>query len=152
MLNGLQSEIWFIISIICLVIEIFAGLTIAFLFLALSSFFTGILINYNILSNISLIYQLACFFGIATLLSIFAYKPLLRFLKKHPKNEFKNIIGSSAIVTQESLIPGRVGHVTWSGSIFKAILEDNHSNKSVSVGSSVTIVAVKENIFIVKSI
>ncbi|MBA8667195.1 NfeD family protein [Holosporaceae bacterium 'Namur'] len=142
------KEFWFLLTGIFVVLEVVLGFTIVCLFAALSCFTVGIMVTFSLAPNT--IQQLAYFFGFTFLWTILAYKPLVNLVKKAPKDSYNNIIGGIAEVTEKNLIAGKIGAVKWSGTIFKAMLAIDAEEKEISVGKNVTIVAVKENIFIVK--
>lgn len=142
------KEFWFLLTGVFVILEVVLGFTIVCLFAALASFTVGVMVSFNMPENI--LQQAAYFFGFTFLWTILAYKPLINLLKKNFKHSYHNIIGSIAKVTEENLIAGKIGAVKWSGTIFKAMLAKDSEEKEISVGKSVTIVAVKENIFIVK--
>lgn len=149
----MQSQLWFILAICLICVEIFVGFTIVATIFSISAITLGCLVYFFPTAFSSYITQLASYCAAVSFWGLVLWKPLKLLLKKYKKNEeYTNIIGQQGEVIDKDLITGKVGKIKWSGTQVKAMIDDSHQDKykKIEVGSIVTITNIKNNIFIVK--
>lgn len=146
-------DIWFILAIALMGLEIFLGFTIIITIFAVAALTIGCLTYFFPATYDSIIIQLATYCATVAAWALILWKPLKLLLKKNTKNgEYSNIIGQKAEVIGADLKPGKIGKISWSGTQVKAMIDDIHhdKNKKIEVGTIVKITSIKNNIFIVK--
>jgi membrane protein implicated in regulation of membrane protease activity len=143
--------IWISAALTLILLEVIMGFPLVFFITGLAAFSAAFAIWLWPILVGSVIDQVIVFLGAIPLWALILWKPLKLALKKHKEqNNFLNIVGQSAIVNEAELIKGKSGNIRWSGTIVRAQLSQDVQQAKVSAGEEVTIVEVKENIFIVK--
>ncbi|RZI47324.1 hypothetical protein EDM53_02535 [Rickettsiales endosymbiont of Peranema trichophorum] len=147
------QNLWLLSGISLLSLKVLVGYNIFFLFAGAGSIMVGMLLALHILPQDAFIAQLCCFFGLTVCSSLLFYKPLQRWLYQNQDAPgYRNIVGSIAQVHESNLKYGKCGYVRWSGSIFRAeIVEDSYLHE-IPVNSDVKIVALRQNVLIVRGI
>jgi membrane protein implicated in regulation of membrane protease activity len=116
------------------------------LFLAgIAALCTGLLVKAGIVDEGALGAQVAWFFGLTTFWAAVLWKPLLKFrMKRGHKDgiELNNMVGGTATVGEHGLRRGRIGQVTWSGTLMNAELEASVPVESLPAGALVVIKSV----------
>lgn len=144
MFDVTPAEPWLIIGLLGLVIE-FAKLPgIGFLFLGLGGLINSIMVyNYPIFEE----YQYTSFGLVSFLCFALLWWPLKKYMyKKNSAGSHFDIIGSRATVYANPLVPGKLGQVTWSGTIMNAKLV--RDSDSAEVGEIVVVSEVHGNVLI----
>ena len=89
------------------------------------------------------------FFGLFCLCLIVLYKPKKYLVCMDNVEAYHNIKGGIAAVYSHDLKGDNLGEIKWSGAICRAQLAPSSKNTSLKKGDDVTIISVKNNIFIV---
>jgi len=147
-----MAEIWFILAVILVGMEIYMGFTLVLLFSALASFLVGLLVSIHVVPENNLVLQFAIFFFFTIISYMGLWKPMKTFLDKRKASgeQFSNYIGQEVEVIESELKKGETGLVKWSGSYIRARIADDASEEIYAVGEKLSVVSVVENIFIVK--
>jgi len=156
-----SSEVWFVIGLICVVLEVMLGLTIVVFFFALAAFSMGFLLFFELTSFEDHLVQLATFCAMTLGWAIVLWKPLKRFKNKPLPNavdssgesvhveKFENYIGQNVTISGKDLKRGEIGTATWSGTTVNVSIDPKAEDDLLTVNSVATVVEVKNNIFIV---
>jgi membrane protein implicated in regulation of membrane protease activity len=139
---------WSILAIIFFILEIFVT-GIGFIFAGLSAITLAVLINFDLIAEEEIIYQLAWFFILSFAWAVPLYK-LFRKYANEQKEKYSNIIGDVAVVLSE-VITKEKGKISWSGTIVEAKLAKDNDENELSKGANVKIVNIVKSVFIVKS-
>lgn len=150
MLNIEPKFIWMSLGIILIALEILGISGIGFLFAGLGAIITFMLINFNIVTS-NLISNIAIFLTSSAICTLLLWKTLKRSLS-NPKHNYQNIIGNTCQVIGNNLEKGKIGNVSWSGTVIKAKIDSNSKQEAIKTGSTVEIVSVEGNIAQVKLI
>jgi membrane protein implicated in regulation of membrane protease activity len=145
-------DFWFILAVVLICIEIFAGFTIFASIFAVAALTIGCLIYFFPEAFGSLMIQIAAYCAAVAFWSLILWKPL-KLLLKQPQNngEYINIVGQKGEVIGADLKPGHIGKISWSGTQVKAMIDKiHHKDKKIEVGTTVTITGINNNIFTVK--
>lgn len=138
-------QLWLIVGIIFIIIEFVKLPNIGFLFLGLGALSNSILLNnYPYFFKYQLIsFGLTSIFWFAIL-----WWPLKYYVyKKDTKTEYNDLVGKEVVVYDKELLPGKIGKVSWSGTIMNARLSNNDT-KPATQGDSLRIVQVEGNVLI----
>lgn len=143
-----MAEIWFLIGIILMILEVALGMTIVLFFCSLAAFTLGFFLYFDRVDPANFIAQ-----GIIFLLFTFAWAALLwkklkNFRDSKNKDEYVNIIGQSAVIIND-IHKGKTGTVRWSGTTVNAEIDPNSKHHLLAKGDEVTVIMVVNNIFIV---
>ena len=143
------AQFWFLIGIILMVLEVALGMTIVLFFASLSAFTIGFFIYTGKLDPANLIAQGILFLAFTLVWAALLWKRLKNFRdSKSNSDEYKNIIGQSAVILGD-LHKGKMGSVKWSGTTVKAEIDPNSKHHLLAKNEEVTVISVKNNIFIV---
>lgn len=147
-------EFWLVIAIILMILEVVLGFTIVLFFSGLACFTVAALIYFNYITPDSIITQFAAFFLATTAWALILWKPLKGMVRRIHTSDATatSIIGQEAIVINGPLHLGKIGNVTWSGTTVKAKMADDSAHSTLKEGTSVKVVAITDNIFIVREI
>lgn len=147
-------EFWLVTAILLMIFEVVLGFTIVLFFSSLACFTVAGLMYFNFIALDSITVQFATFFLATTLWALILWKLLKRLVKKTPASDATatSIIGQEATITGSSLHLGKVGTVAWSGTTVKAKLVEDSAHHTLKEGTIVKIVAITDNIFIVREI
>jgi membrane protein implicated in regulation of membrane protease activity len=133
-----------------MIIEMYLGGTIGFFFAGIAAFCVALCMKFNLITLNTLIDQIGFFFGFFCLWSIVLWKPTKYLLNIGNTEVYHNIEGGIATVYGHDLKGENLGEIRWSGAICKAKLSPSSKNTILKKGDNVTIVSVKNNIFIVE--
>ncbi|MCC8417537.1 MAG: NfeD family protein [Rickettsia endosymbiont of Bryobia graminum] len=138
-------EFWLVAGIIFIIIEFAKLPNIGFLFLGLGALSNTILLNnYPYFLKYQLItFGLISFFWFAIL-----WWPLkLYSRKKDKKAEYNDLIGKEVLVYDKEILLGKIGKISWSGTIMNARLSDNDT-KPAFQGDILRILQIEGNVLI----
>ncbi len=136
---------WLTISMVCIIIE-FANIpNVGFLFLSLGGLSTAVILkNYPYLLK----YQYIVFgFASSVWLIILWYPLQLYVCVKHNKYEYFDMVGKKVVVYSDELLVGKIGQVSWSGTIMNATLSKD-TVKLSHKGDVLYIIQVDGNVLI----
>lgn len=144
---------WFVLAVTMIAMEVVLGMTVVLLSSGLAAFAVGLLIINNVIPQYEGVWQAAAFCGMTIVWCLFLWRPMKKILRQrvHAKAAYSNIVGQNVILSQ-TLIKGDVGNVEWSGTIFKAQMADDCDVAQIDPKKHATIVAVKNNVLIIKNI
>jgi|GEM_PF-2744493 membrane protein implicated in regulation of membrane protease activity len=146
------ANIWFLLSVALMVAEVVLGMTIVLMFASIGAFAVGLLVVFNAIAQQAITWQIAIFMVGTVLSTAIFFKPLHKLLKQRSNMpEYHNMVGRT-VTLLEDISHDNVGNVEWSGSIFKAQLSSDVASKKIIVNKTATIVAVKNNVLIIKDI
>lgn len=139
-------EIWLILGIFFIAIELLHLPNIGFLFLGLGALSCGILISIS--PGFFITYQWIVF-GLA---SLFWFAALWSSLKRYGDNKnvrlaYSDMINNEVYVLNRPMIAGGMGEVKWSGTIMNARLDDIELEEA-AIGEKLYIKEVRGNILI----
>ncbi len=147
-------EFWLILAVLLMVLEVVLGFTVVLFFSGLACFTVAALIYFGYIELNSIVAQFAAFFLATTIWTIVLWKPFRTLVKKLYNSDATatNILGQEAIIANGPLRAGKIGLVAWSGTVVKAKLDTNSKHRTLEAGTTVIVIAIKDNIFIVKEI
>lgn len=138
--------LWLIAGVSCLALEALGVNGIGFLFAGMGALTIGSIIT--VYPDLSPLQQGVIFLASTSLWAAFLWRPLQRFYGKSSNDGYKNMIGDTVYVGAGGLEKGKVGEVTWSGTIMKAELAPNVG--ALGAGAAAVIVSVAGNTLMVK--
>ncbi|MBM3467318.1 MAG: NfeD family protein [Alphaproteobacteria bacterium] len=142
-------EIWLLIGVIFIIIEFSKIPGIGFLFLGLGALTTSALISsYSEITD----YQIATFGLVSFAWFLVQWWPLKKFVygkkKENGVNQgYFDLVGNQVTVFNQSIEPGKIGQVSWSGTIMNAKLADSEKEQG-KPGDVLYVLEVKGNILI----
>ena len=138
-------EMWLIVGIIFIVIELLHLPNIGFLFLGLGALSCGILTSTfpHLTIYQWIVFGLTSLFWFAVL-----WLPLKRYVyKKNSKSTYSDMVNNEVYVYNKPIIAGESGQVKWSGTIMNATLDASEA-KEVAIGEKLYIKEVRGNTLI----
>lgn len=139
-------EIWLILGIIFIIIEFSKIPGIGFLFLGLGALTTSALISsYPEITD----YQIATFGLVSFAWFLVLWWPLKKFVygKRKGNKGYFDLVGNQVTVLNRNIEPGKIGQVSWSGTIMNAKLIDSEK-EHVNPGDVLYVLEVKGNVLI----
>lgn len=130
---------WLILGGILIALEALSIPGIGFLFAGLAAVTTGGLLAFGLLDTQSFLTQLLIFLLSTALWAALLWAPLQRYMKRNSSTSYKNIVGKTAVVSDEGLKKGVVGKVKWSGTWMTARLSETSSVEELEAGQEVVI-------------
>lgn len=149
-LAGHNSVFWLLSGALCIVLEAFAIPGVGFLFAGLAAISLGALLNLGYITEGAYLIQLTIFFLLTIGWALLLWIPLKKLRVPSQGENFSNIIGEKAHVSETPLIKGKEGYVKWSGTLMKAKLAEDAGIAIVALGEEVEIVQAKGTMLIVK--
>ena len=140
---------WLIIGILFIILETSFIQGVGFLFAGLAAITVFLLLEINAISSTFTV-DIFYFFMLTVAWGAILWWPLKRFNASKSAKKFANIIGSTAIICNETLKKGELGHVIWSRMKMKAHISPDAKRDSLSVNTKVLIVDVKDDVLYVK--
>ena len=144
-LLGHPAEFWLGLGAFLIVFEAITMPGLGVFLAGIGALCTGLLVKAGIVDEGALGAQAAWFFGLTTFWAAVLWKPLLKFrMKSRNKDgiELNNMVGGTATVGEHGLARGRIGQVTWSGTLMNAELEALAPVESLPAGALVVIKSV----------
>lgn len=142
-------EIWLIVGIIFIIIEFSKIPGIGFLFLGLGALTTSALISsYLEITH----YQIATFGLVSFTWFLVLWWPLKKFVYGKRKGNninqgYFDLVGNQVTVLNRNIEPGKIGQVSWSGTIMNAKLVDSEK-EHVNPDDVLYVLEVKGNVLI----
>ena len=142
--------LWMLAGALLVMLETMLFPGIGFLFAGIGAIITGVLIACGVIALENMPAQCAVFFFFSALSAVVLLKKMKRLHIDKGQN-YRNMVGCSAIVSSSALEPGKTGEVRWSGTVMNARLaEGQEESPAIAVGSEVEIVSVSGNLLLVK--
>jgi membrane protein implicated in regulation of membrane protease activity len=139
---------WLTAGALIIAFEAFTAPGLGLFLGGLGALCTALLIRGGVVDQTAIPAQFAWCFGLTVGWAALLWKPLRKFRmhRKSRSGEMKNnnLIGETALVAKGGLKPGRLGQVTWSGTVWNAELESSHA-RELAEGEKVRIQAVSGN-------
>ncbi len=139
------AEFWLGLGAFLIVFEAITMPGLGVFLAGIGALCTGLLVKAGIVDEGALGAQVAWFFGLTTFWAAVLWKPLLKFrMKSRNKDgiELNNMVGGTATVGEHGLARGKIGQVTWSGTLMNAELEASAPIESLPAGALVVIKSV----------
>lgn len=146
------TVLWLLAGAVLVLLETFTVPGIGFLYAGLASITVGGLLAAGYFDQADLTLQFSWFFGFTALWAVVLWKPMKRLRYRTTDKEYKNMVGSTAVVKDIPLTKNKLGNVQWSGTIMQAKLADDSPVESVPAGEEVIVTAAEGNRFIVKPV
>ena len=145
------TYLWLILAGLCIAIEAMGFSGVGFLFSGLAALITSLIIHLGIIDMENVLMQVAAFFALTTTFALLLWKPLKKWRTNQDSGqEFNNMIGDVAVITQEGLQRGKQGKVSWSGTTMYAEIAESCPTDRLEGGILVEITEVEGNTLIVK--
>jgi membrane protein implicated in regulation of membrane protease activity len=138
-------EIWAIVAVVLIAIEVTAISGIGFLFAGFSALTVSILIKFGILETDAILIQIAVFLVATALWAGLLWKPVKKLFKRGEKLA-DTYAGSEAVVHDAPLIKGEIGNVRWSGTIMRAAIRSESTQDSINSGHKVWVHSMNEGV------
>lgn len=142
--------LWLIAGVVFLMAEALGASGIGLLFAGFGALVVGTALQLGFIAGEATITQFILFFAATAAFAFLLWKPLQRFRLNHARGGYSNIIGETAYVGSGGLSRGKVGEVTWSGTIMQAELAHGVHTDRLDAGTAVTIVEITGAKLIVK--
>lgn len=141
---------WLIIAAFFLALEAFGVIGVGMMFGGLAALLVGILIEFGLINEAEIITQMAVWFGITALCAALLYKPMKRWRTTSSSGQqYDNIVGDNAIVTESAITRDMQGKVKWSGTVMNAAIDAHSSVDHFDEGQIVKVSDVKGNLFLI---
>lgn len=137
------ATIWMLVGGILLVTEFIWIPGVGMIFIGLGAILVGVLLQYGII--VTPIAQATSFFSISALCGAILWKPFKR-MHSGPGDGYADMVGSTAVVGADRLEKGKVGQVTWSGTVMQARIAKVCALESIESGSPVKIMKVESGV------
>lgn len=144
-----HSEIaWMLFGATLLVLEVSVAPAMGMLFGGFAALSVGGLMAFGVLENQSFYVQLAWFFGLTCAWAVLLWRPMQK-IRSAPSQSFKDIVGTTAIVTNVGLKAGKIGSVKWSGANMRARLAGDSSAVELKEGQQVWVHEIEDSTLVV---
>lgn len=145
------SSWWLVAGALFMALEAFGIPGIGFVFAGLAAIAVGALMLAGVLAQDDFILQFALWFIVTAGMAFVLWKPMKRWrLNPNARDQFNNMIGTSATVTGGPLVKGKPGKAKWSGAIMSAELAEDASAAEIAEGEIAQIADVRGNVLILK--
>lgn len=143
-----SALIWLLVGAFLIILEAATSPGLGLFLAGLGALCAGILVKSHVVPASAGAAQIAWFFGFTTLWTIVLWKPLRHFQARQGRGSggenFRDMIGETAIVGKGGLKPQELGQVIWSGTIMNAQLE---GTEALPEGAYVVIKSVSGTTF-----
>lgn len=117
------SSWWLVVGAAFMALEAFGIPGAGFLFAGLAAIIVGALTLSDIIGQDALVQQTSIWFGMTVVFGFILWKPLKRWrMNPSGKDQFSNMVGDTATVTDGALKTGFPGKAKWSGTTMVAEL------------------------------
>jgi len=142
------SSIWLLVGALLIIIEIVVFSGIGFLFTGLGAITVGAGLIIGWVDSLSA--QFIIFFLSTAFWTAILWMPLKKFIAGK-ESGFDDMVGSTAVVFEQSIGKGKMGQVKWSGAIMKCQFDpETEGPESVAPETEVIITAVSKGILIIR--
>jgi membrane protein implicated in regulation of membrane protease activity len=143
------SSIWLIAGVLLIIIEISLLSGIGFLFTGLGAITVGAALIVGWIDSPSS--QFILFFLSTAFWTVVLWKPLKNFIAGK-ESGFDDMVGSTAVVFEQSIEKGKNGKVKWSGTIMKCQFDPEAEElETIAPETEVIITAVSKGILIIRT-
>ena len=144
--------VWAMIGIILLIIEAFAMQGMGILFAGFAAICVGVTI-YNDPENMigAIGSQLVYFFGYTALWATILWMPLKHFFGYASEDEYKNIIGTFAVVF-ENFKKDEIGKLSWSGTLVRCKIDPKSQSDELAKKTNVKVTNVVDGIYHIRPV
>jgi len=138
--------IWLIFGAALIIFEVSTIPGLGLLFAGLGALSTGIILQLGYVEG--LLAQSVTFLSFTAAWAAVLWKYLRKLRTGNSKNRLhlSNMVGDTAIVTNNPLKIGETGQVTWSGTIMRAEIDESFTGEEIAVDSQVIIKSVVGNV------
>ncbi len=149
-LSGINpSSIWLIIGALLIILEMVLFPGIGFLFAGLGAISVAAGLMTGWMHSLSA--QLILFFLATAFWTAILWKPLKK-LMAGKESGFDDMVGSTAVVFDQSIEKGKIGKVKWSGAIMKCQLDSGAEGlEIIAPETEVIITGVSKGILIIRA-
>jgi membrane protein implicated in regulation of membrane protease activity len=138
-------EIWAVIAIILVAIEVTTAPGVGFLFGGLAAITIAILVKYSVLNEDAILVQSAVFFVFTAIWAALLWKPMNKMFKRNEKSP-DPYMGAEAVVNENDLKKGEIGEVRWSGTIMRAAIRAESGNDTIKAENKVWVHAMQDGV------
>lgn len=146
----MSVNIWLIIGVACLLLEVMAIPGIGFLFAGLGALLLGGLLTFGFITASELTDQLVYFLFFTAVWWGILWQPLKRATKRTKGAPYENLADATGEVDDtRDLTPGKVGHIKWSGTRMRARIRPDSPTERIKNGETVWVHDQKDGILLV---
>mgnify|MGYP001190628559 CR=1 FL=1 len=132
--------LWLVFAGFCFLVEAMGIPGAGFLFAGMGAITTGGLLSFGMIDSTNTeIEQLAVFFASTCVWTAILWPILRNKNKGDDLDDFINIKGQEAVITEGAIHKGKVGKIAWSGTTMKAKLSNDCPLDSIEDGETVII-------------
>ncbi len=152
MLEMMSSSSWWLVAgALFMALEAFGAPGIGFVFAGLAAIIVGALMLSGLIGQDAYVIQMFLWFAMTSGMAFILWKPMKRWrLNPDSKDQFSNMIGTTAIVTGGPLIKGKAGKAKWSGALMAAELSEHATITQLVEGEVAEVADVRGNVLILK--
>lgn len=149
-LSGITpSSIWLIAGALLIILELAIVPGIGFLFAGLGAISVGAGLIVGWIDSLSA--QFILFFLSTSFWTAILWKPLKKFIEGK-ESGFDDMVGSTAVVFDQSIVKGKMGKVKWSGTIMKCQFDPEAEGlEMIAPETEVIITGVSRGILIIRA-
>jgi membrane protein implicated in regulation of membrane protease activity len=137
--------LWLAAGAVFIGVEIFGIPGIGFLFAGIAALIVGGAVEFGVIAADNISFQFLLFFAFTSISAAVLWKKL----KKNPKPNYNNIVGTEAIVVGDGLVGNKEGQVKWSGTLMRARLVPNAGMDVISADTVVIVKSIEGNLLYV---
>lgn len=135
--------VWMLAGVGLIALEAMSVPGIGFLFAGLGAITAGALITFGVIDgtpeSTNLLKQTLVFLLATSMWAAVLWKPMKRFVSRKSIDGYNDMVGQTATICNADLHKGKVGKVKWSGTIMRAILDDEAPVDHISINQEVVI-------------
>lgn len=129
---------WVSMGVLLIIFEVAIMPGVGFLFAGLGALTLGSMIAFQLFIFEGWASNIAAFFCFTTIWAVILWKPLKKAIKNSKGEEYQNIVGTHAEVSEEKgLIAGKQGTVKWSGTTMRARISPDSELEEIKKGETV---------------
>lgn len=146
-----SSSWWLVAGALFMALEAFGIPGIGFVFAGLAAITVGALMLSGIIALDAYVIQFSLWFAMTSVMAYILWHPMKRWrVNPDARDQFNNMIGTTATVAHGPLVKGVPGKAKWSGALMGAELASDGDVDELAEGALAEVVEVRGNVLILK--